>query len=178
MKLRTLALVFVLPCLGLACQEQAAAPEDQPAPAAQPAAAGTPEGQPAAQPAAQPVLTGVDICKGIVEAAKAKDDAKVTAMATDGAADVLAGEGVKDHVYALLGEAACGEETKSEDGTKVAVALTKGEEKLELPLVKAGEALKVDVAAFVEKNPIKKDGKGKKEKGKKDKAKKGKKAKK
>ena len=180
MKLGTLALLLALPLFALACEEQAAVPEE----GAQPAAGQPAAGQPGAPTEGQPAVaapTAGEICKGIVEAAKAKDEAKIVSVATDGAAEALAGEGVKDHVFALLTDAACGEETKSEDGAKAMVALTKGEAKMDLPFTKAGDALKFDVAAFIEKNPIKKEegkGKGKKEKAKKEKAKKGKKAKK
>ena len=148
MKLRTLAVLFALPLFGLACEEQAPTPDE--------GAGGQPgAGQPTppTEPVAAPAPNAVEICKGIVEAAKAKDEAKIVAVATDGAADVLNGEGVKDHVYALLADAACGEETKSEDGSKVMVAVTKGDEKVELPFTKVGDTLKFDAAAFVERNP-------------------------
>jgi hypothetical protein len=179
MKLGTLALLFALPLFGLACEEQAATPEEG---AGQQAAGQPAAGQPGAptEPPAAVAPNAVEICKGIVEAAKAKDEAKIVSVATDGAAEALAGEGVKDHVFALLTDAACGEETKSEDGAKAMVGLTKGDAKMDLPFTKAGDTLKFDVASFVEKNPIKKEEgkKGKKEKAKKEKAKKGKKGKK
>ena len=178
MKLGTLALLFALPLFGLACEEQTPAPEE--------GAGGQPAvGQPATptegQPAAAPAPSAVEICKGIVEAAKAKDEAKIVAVSVAGAGDALAGEGVREHMFALLTDAVCGEEKKSEDGAKVEVALTKGEEKMELPFTKVGDTLKADIALFVEKHPAKKeDGKkGKKEKVKKEKpVKKGKKGKK
>ncbi|MBI5508289.1 MAG: hypothetical protein HY903_06010 [Deltaproteobacteria bacterium] len=178
MKLRTLAMLFVLPVFGLACEESTEPTEEQPA-AGQPAAGapgGAEGGTPAAAPA--PVPSAVDACKAAVEAAKAKDDAKFTGAAMDGAGEAMAGEGVKDHVYGLLGEAVCGEETKSEDGSKAQVAAMKGEEKLELAFTKASDVYKLDVAALIEKYPKKEDPKGKGKKGKKDKAKKGKKGKK
>jgi hypothetical protein len=180
MKFSTLALLFALPLFGLACEEQAPAPDEG---AGQPVAGQPAAGQPGTPAEGQPAVvapSAVEICKGIVDAAKAKDEAKIVSVATDGAAEALAGEGVKDHMFALLTDAACGEETKSPDGAKAMVAMTKGEAKMDMPFTKAGDAVKFDVAAFIEKNPIKKEEgkKGKKEKVKKEKAKKGKKGKK
>ncbi|OGQ85798.1 MAG: hypothetical protein A2289_09105 [Deltaproteobacteria bacterium RIFOXYA12_FULL_58_15] len=177
MKLRKLSMLLVVPCFGLwACEEAPEAPTDE-APAVD-AAAPDAAAAPAANAAPAEVKPGpAEVCGKLVEAAKAKDAEAFAALCTAGAGEAMAGEGVKEAMFAKIGEVACGEAEIAEGGTTATVKATAGEQERAIPFSKVEEDWKFDYASYIAKYPATQDaGKGKK-KGQKGKKKAGKKAK-
>lgn len=157
-----LSFVFVA-----ACEEKNAAPEQAAAAAAAAAAeakpgteaaaaAGAAKGVEAAAPA--PVKEVVlpspqDVCNQLIEAAKAKDEAKVLVLSTPATQTAFAAEGVKDHVMGTLAAASCG--VAKVDGDNAVVPLGATEPAQEATFSKAADGWKFDGAAFVAKYPVK-----------------------
>ena len=115
-------------------------------------------------------MTPAAVCGMLLEAAKAKDDAKFLANSTDVTAQAMSDATTKETIYGLLGgTATCGEATV--EGERATVPVTVGTEKREIPFVKICDAWKFDSAEYMNKYPAAPE-KGKK--GKKGKAAKGK----
>lgn len=163
MKLRTIVGMLSLSLTGLwGCEESAEQPAEQPAEEGQAAA---PEAQPAPEETA-PELTPQEVCTQAVEAAKADDEAKLTALVSG---DLTQGT-AKSHLVAGLSGGTCGE--GKVDGEKATVPVTAGAGKKattkEVPLVKAEDGWKIDLAAYQAAYPekAKRGKKGKRAKGK------------
>lgn len=164
--------MFVLSFVTVAaCEEKNAAPEQ---PAAAAAAAAAAEAKPgteaaAAAGAAKAVEAGAaaapaavkevvlpspqDVCNQLIEAAKAKDEAKLLVLSTPATQTAFAAEGVKDHVIATLAAASCG--VAKVDGDNAVVPLGATEPAQEATFSKAADGWKFDGAAFVAKYPVK-----------------------
>jgi hypothetical protein len=179
MRTLTLGCVVSFGVLGLvACEQQAdhATPTTPPAttttttPTPGDAGAEAGDGAAAGEAAKPAEVTPAAVCATLLEAAKAKDDAKFLANSTDVTAQAMSDATTKETIYTLLGgTASCGEATV--EGERATVPVTAGAEKREVPFVKIGDAWKFDSAEYMNKYPAAPE-KGKK--GKKAKAAKGK----
>lgn len=178
MKLLTLGSVVSFGVLGLVACDQGAgtAGGDAAAPAAAPADAAPAAGdaEAAAAPGDAEVAkveqTPQQACNALIEAAKAKDDAKFLANCTDVTAQALADAATKEMMYTMMATATCGEGVV--EGEKATVPVTIGADKRDIPFVKMGDAWKFDSAEYMNKYPPA-PAKGKKAKVKKTKVKKG-----
>jgi hypothetical protein len=176
----TLGCVVSFGVLGLvACEQQADQTTATPAPAATTTTTPTPgdgaadmgDGATAADgDAAKAEVTPAMVCATLLDAAKAKDDAKFLANATDVTAQAMSDAATKETIYTLLGgTATCGDATV--EGERATVPVTVAADKRDIPFVKIGDAWKFDSAEYMNKYPAAPE-KGKK--GKKGKAAKGK----
>lgn len=102
----------------------------------------------------EPVLPGPqEVCQGLVEAAKAKDDSKFLATSTPATATAFGAEGVREHVLTTLAAATCGEAKITGDSATLSLGGT--EPAQEATFSKAVDGWKFDGAAFVAKYPVK-----------------------
>ena len=180
MKLLTLGSVVSFGVLGLVACDQgagtaggdtAAAPAVAPAdtaPAAGDGEAAAPAGGDAE--VAKVEQTPQQACNALIDAAKAKDDAKFLANCTDVTAQALADAATKEMMFTMMATATCGEGVV--EGEKATVPVTAGPDKRDVPFVKMGDAWKFDSAEYMNKYPPA-PAKGKKAKVKKTKVKKG-----
>lgn len=158
----------------VACEDknEAAAPAADAAPAAAAAedankkvadAAAVPVVAPVAK---EPAIPGVDeVCKGLVEAAKGKDEAKVLAVSTANTVQAVGVEAAKEHLFTILGESSCG--VVKSTGDESIVTLSAGEASYDAQFIKSAEGWKFDGAAFLAKYPpVAKKAAGKKAAGK------------
>lgn len=145
-----------------------AAPTDAPAVAPE-AAAGDADAAPAPGDAEPPKVeqTPQQACNALIDASKAKDDAKFLANSTDVTAQAMTDAATKDMMFGMLAEATCAEGVV--EGEKAIVPVTAKEDKREVPFVKIGDMWKFDSAEYMNKYPPQpaKGKKAKKAKGKK-----------
>ncbi len=166
MKLLTLGSVVSFAVLGLvACDQGAGTAGGDAAPATAPEAAGADAAAPAAAPAgdaeapaamgdaevAKVEQTPQQACNNLIEAAKAKDDAKFLANATDVTAQAMADAASKEMMFGMMATATCGEGVV--EGEKATVPVTAGADKRDVPFVKIGDAWKFDAAEYMNKYP-------------------------
>jgi hypothetical protein len=161
MKLLTLGSVVSFAVLGLIACEQgagtgaaggdaAAAPEVVPADTAAPAGDGEAAAAGDAE-VAKVEQTPQQACAALIEAAKAKDDAKFLANATDVTAQAIADAAAKEMIYGTMANATCGEGVV--EGEKATVPVTAGADKRDVPFVKIGDSWKFDSAEYMNKYP-------------------------
>lgn len=160
MKLRTLGFLSSVVVLALSGCEQEAEPVAEEKPIAEKPA------EPPPPP--KPESTAVTACNALVEAAKAKDEAKFMANATEGADALLGAK--KETVMTMLGNATCAAESTPVEGKPDAAMVavtTAGDQKRDVPFLKVGDEWKFDAQSYVEKYPMiqEKAKKGKKGKG-------------
>lgn len=148
-----------------ACEEKNAGSEQPaaaPAAAAEAAAANANEAAKAADAAAAtataqvkeaPMPSPQDVCNSLIEAAKAKDEAKLLVLSTPATQTALATEGAKEHVFGTLAAATCG--VAKVDGESAVVPLGATQPAQEATFSKAAEGWKFDGAAFLAKYPVK-----------------------
>ena len=176
MKVLTLGSVVSFAVLGLvACDQGAGTAGGDAAPAVAPAdtAAAAGDGEAAAggdAEVAKVEQTPQQACNALIEAAKAKDDAKFLANATDVTAQAVSDAATKDMMFGMLATATCGEGVV--EGEKAIVPVTAGTDKRDVPFVKIGDTWKFDSAEYMNKYPPA-PAKGKKAKKLKTKVKKG-----
>lgn len=156
MKVYQLLWVLVVSCVGLvACEEKEELPVEEEAPVAAPAPS-NPAAPPAAAPAAPApaamVPGPVQVCSGLVDAAKAKDAARFASTSTPTSSAVLADAKLIEQLYAHLSTATCSEAKVAGEGALVTAATTDGAR--ELPFAKAAEGWKFDAAAYIAKYPF------------------------
>ena len=182
MTVRNLVLpICLVSFLTVACEEKkasdaeatpgtaASAEAAKPAPVAAPVAA-----VPPTMPVKEPALPGPqEVCQGLIEAARAKDDSKILATSTPATATAFGADGVRDHVIETLAAASCGEAKITGDSATLSLGGTAPAQ--EASFSKAVDGWKFDGAAFVAKYPVKM-AKDKLDKGKKAAAKAGHKA--
>ena len=160
MTVRNLVLpMCLLSFMTVACEEKkaqepeampgaaASAEAAKPVPAAAPVAVMPPAPKEAALPGPQ------EVCQGLVEAAKAKDDSKILATSPPATATAFGAEGVREHVIGTLAAATCGEAKLA--GESATTSLGGSEPVQEATFTKAVDGWKFDGAAFVAKYPVK-----------------------
>ncbi len=130
-----------------------AAPADAPAVAPEAAAPGDADAAPAPGDAEPPKVeqTPQQACNALIEASKAKEDAKFLANATDVTAQAMSDAATKEMMFGMLAEATCGEGVV--EGEKAIVPVTAKEDKRDVPFVKIGDAWKFDSAEYMNKYP-------------------------
>ena len=167
MRTLTLGCVVSFGVLGLvACEQQAEQPAAPPTPPAATTTTPTPGdaeadmgdgmmagGDAGAADAMKPAeVPPAAVCAMLLDAAKAKDDAKFLANSTDVTAQAMADATTKATIYSMLGGGAtCGEATV--EGERATVPVTVGKEKREIPFVKINDAWKFDSAEYTNKYP-------------------------
>lgn len=159
MKVRKLVGPVVMLCLALAACEDKSETEEAPAPAETKPAEPAPPPKPAEPPSPSPQ----EVCGALTNAAKAKDEAKLTALVSKSSTEALAAEGAKEHLLGALGTALCG--AAKVDGDNATVPLTGGETPQDATFVKQPDGWKFDAATYLSKYPApekEKPGKGKK----------------
>lgn len=125
----------------------------------EPVEAASPTPPPPPPPPATP--PPAESCTSLINALKAKDDAKVASLSTPTTQQALGAEGAKDHVTQALSNGTCG--AAKVEGDTATVAVTAGEAGQDVPFVKAADGWKFDGAAYLAKYPVpEKAAKGKK----------------
>ena len=153
MKVRKLVWPMFLFCVVLtACEEKTEGEGEKeaiPAEGVKPAEAPPPAPPPPPKEPAMP--PPAEVCTSLINAIKAKDEAKVLSLSAPTTPGALGSEGAKEHLMTTLAAANCG--AAKVEGDNATVAVTAEEVNQDLPFVKAADGWKFDGAAYLSKYP-------------------------